>query len=90
LDRSPGNPIGEGALPTDHRQDNQREKDLKQDGYGQGDKRHQPVNILTKEASQHPKWEKVLYASMILCISLQFIRLKLLVRKLCSLSMQSG
>lgn len=65
--------MDEGALPTNHRQDIHRERELKQDGYGQGDKRHQPVNIPTKEASQHPKWEKVIYISMILCISLQFI-----------------
>jgi hypothetical protein len=55
LDRSPGNPVDEGALPINHRPDIHREKEVKQDGCGERDKRHQHVNIPTKEASQHPK-----------------------------------
>jgi hypothetical protein len=73
LDRSPGNPTGEGALSTDHIPDIHKEKEVRQNGFSQGDKRQQLVDIHTNEASQHPKWEKVLYVSMNLYNSLQCI-----------------
>ncbi|XP_023726114.1 uncharacterized protein LOC111874655 isoform X3 [Cryptotermes secundus] len=49
LDRSPGNPVDEGALSTDHRPDVHKEKEVKQNGCSQGDKRCQHVDIPTNE-----------------------------------------
>jgi hypothetical protein len=51
-------------VSTDHRPDIHKEKEMRQNGCSQGDKKRQHVDIPTNEPSQHPKWEKVLHVSM--------------------------